>query len=315
MDPYSAPLDASASYTMRYKRAFTLLEMMIAVTLSAVIVYTAFSAFRVVGQTVANSQRMSLENGMMRTGFFAALDELDFWDLYDDRNASNPASNPLRAVGNPFCPVTWDPTKKPSDPKSWWRGFGFSTTVPNTNRWGNYSVLSRAGHSDPVRGWYPNQIKTINERMGGYGMISYLPGDAIFCWYESGGTPFTIKGEPRDVWERTAQTPVLVLKYAPDPPLLPNSVSTYPPAPPYPPASYNAGMYNELVQASKRPSNWPMLRAEARRYIVWSSFIDLCQVEVTSPITGQMTRLSFWGVGTTLRGARQQRGLDTVLVQ
>ena len=281
---------SSAASTMPSTGAFTLIELMIAITLSMVIVYTAFSAFRVVGQTVAISKRMSLENGMMRTGFFAALNELDFWDLYDDRKATTPASNPLRATGKPFCPVTWDPTKKPSDPKSWWRGFGFSTDVANINWWGNYSSLSKAGHTDAVRRWYPDQIKNLNEKMGGYGMISYLPGDAIYCWYENGGTPFTIKGAPRDVWERTSSTPVTV-----------NALN------------FDNGPREDFLPS--RPAHWPGLAVETRRYVVWSSFIDLCQVEVTSPVTGEMTRLSFWGVGTTLRGARQQRKLDTVLVQ
>ncbi|MBA3700768.1 MAG: prepilin-type N-terminal cleavage/methylation domain-containing protein [Planctomycetes bacterium] len=272
------------------RRAFTLIELMIAISLSMVIVYTAFAAFRVASQAVATSKRMSIENGMMRTGFFAALDELDFWDLYDDRNAANPTTNPLRVTGKPFCPVTWDPTKKPSDPKSWWRGFGFSTDVANANKWGNYSLLSRAGHSDAVRAWYPNQIKNINEKMGGYAMISYLPGDAIYCWYESGGSPFTIKGEPRDVWERTSYTPVTV-----------NSLT------------YDKGQRGDFLPS--RPAHWPGLAVETRRYVVWSSFIDLCQVEVTSPVSGETTRLSFWGVGTTLRGARQQRDLDTVAIR
>lgn len=275
------------------RHAFTLIELMIAVTLSIVIVYTAFSAFRVAGQAVTTCKRMSIENGMMRTGFFVALEELDFWDLYDDRNATDPTTNPLRTAGKPFCPVTWDPTKKPSDPKSWWRGFGFATDMTNTNKWGNYSVLSRACHTgapdSAVRTWYPDQIKAINEKMGGYGMVSYLPGDAIFSWYES-GSPFTMKGIPRDIWERTASTPVTVNGLA-----------------------YDKGERDDFLPS--RPANWPGLAVETRRYIVWSSHIDLCQVEVTSPISGETTRLSFWGVGTSLRGARQQRDLDTVLIK
>lgn len=283
------------------QRAFTLIELMISVSLSIVIVYTAFSAFRVASQSVATCKRMSIENGMMRTGFFIALDELDFWDQYDDRHAANPAANPLRVPGKPFCPITWDPTKKPSDPKSWWRGFGFGTNVAKTTRWGDYSVLSRAGHTgapdSDVRTWYPDQIKTINEKMGGYGMVSYLPGDAIFCWYESGGSPFTMKGVPRDIWERTSYDPVTV-----------NG------------KKYYEGEKDEFLR--DRPAHWPGLAVETRRYIVWSSFLDLCQVEVTSPFSGETTRLSFWGVGTSLRGARQQRSrpedaqkLDTVVIK
>lgn len=289
MNHTSSLLCSSMESPMRSTRAFTLIELMIAIALSMVIVYTAFTAFRVVGQTVATSKRMSLENGMMRTGFFAALDELDFWDLYDDQNVVNPTptTNPLRATGKPFFALTWDPSKKPSDAKSWWRGFGFSADVPNTIKWGNYASLSKAGHTDAKRSWYPDQIKNINEKLGSYAMISYLPGNAIYCWYENGGTPFTIKGEPRDVWERTATTPVTV-----------NSLT------------FDKGSRGDFLPS--RPAHWPGLAVEARRYVVWSSFIDLCQVEVTSPITGEMTRLSFWGVGTTLRGARQQRDLDRV---
>ena len=272
------------------RHAFTLIELMIAVTLSIMIVYTAFAAFRVVGQSVATSKRMSIENGMLRTGFFAALEELDFWDQYDDRNSANPAGNPLRATGKPFCPVSFDPTKQRSDPKTWWRGFGFATDSANTNKWGNYAVLSKAGHSDPVRAWYPDQIKTINETLGGYGMISYLPGDAIYCWYESGTSPFTFKGMPRDVWERTATTPTTVNGQ-----------------------TFDKGERQDFLPS--RPAQWPGLVVETRRYVVWSSFIDLCQIEMTSPITGEPTRLSFWGVGTTLRGARHQRNLDTVAIK
>lgn len=285
MDPRIASTDVREE-----RRAFTLIEMMIAIVLSMMIVYTSFAAFRVVGQSVATSKRMSIENGMLRTGFFAALEELDYWDLYDDRNAANPAANPLRAAGKPFCPMSYDPTRKESDPRTWWRGFGFATDAAATNRWGNWPSISRAGHSDPVRAWYPNQIKNINEKLGGYGMISYLPGDAVFGWYESGGSPFTVKGQPRDIWERTAQTPVTA-----------NG------------DNFDKGNRGDFLPS--RPANWPGLQVETRRYAVWSSYIDLCQIEVTSPITGESTRLSFWGVGTSLRGARQQRGLDTVLVQ
>jgi hypothetical protein len=279
-----------SNHAMIPRRAFTLIELMIAVTLSMMIVYTSFAAFRVAAQSVATCKRLSIENGMLRTGFFAALEELDYWDLYDDRNSPNPSANPLRAPGKPFCPMSYDPTRKESDPRTWWRGYGFSTDVSNAHKWGNWASLSRAGHSDAVRAWYPNQIKHISEKLGGYGMISYLPGDAIYCWYESGGSPYTIKGQPRDIWERTSHTPVTVNGNA-----------------------YDKGNRGDYLPS--RPVNWPGLQVETRRYAVWSSYIDLCQIEVTSPITGESTRLSFWGVGTSLRGARQQRGLDTVVLQ
>lgn len=272
------------------RHAFTLIELMIAIAMSMLVIYTSVAAFRVSAQAITASKRMSLENSLLRTGFQAALNELDYWDMYDDRNAPNPASNPLRTKGKPFASMTYDPTKPEHDPKTWWRGFGFAANAGNTNKWGNYSLLSRAGHSDPVRAWYPDQIKAINENLGGYGMISYLPSDAIYCWYETGGSPFTLKGQPRDVWERTASTPVTVNN-----------------------AAYKEGAFAELLPV--KPIHWPGLRVETRRYVVWSSFIDLCQVEVRSPMSGETLRLSFWGVGTSLRGARQQRNLDAVEIK
>lgn len=271
-------------------RAFTLIEVLISITLSAMILYTAFSAFRVVSQSVTICKRLSTENNLLRTGFFAALNELDFWDLYDDRFAVNPGANPLRVAGKPFFPMTYDNTKKESDPHTWWRGFGFSATANETAKWGKFTEISRHGHTEAIRTWYPSQIKNINEKIGGYGMISYLPGDAIYGWYEGNGAVPTMKGGPKDVWERTSDIPTTI-----------NG------------KTFENGERGDMLPS--RPAQWPGLTVEARRYVVWSSFIDLCQVEMTSPITGESTRLSFWGVGTTLRGARQQplRELDTVL--
>lgn len=274
-------------------RGFTLIELMLAVALSTLVVYTSVAAFRVSAQTITASKRMSLENSLLRTGFQAALNELDFWDQYDDRFASNRTTNPLRAVGKPFAPLTYDPTKHESDPKTWWRGLGFAVdtdatpavAATNTSKWGNYGQLQRAGHTDPIRAWYPDQIRTINRQLGGYGMVSYLPGDAIYCWYENTASPFAMRGQPRDVWERTASTPVTV-----------NG------------AAYKDGAFADLLP--QKPLHWPGLRVETRRYVVWSSYIDLCQIEVRSPLSGESLRLSFWGVGSSLRGARQQRSLD-----
>jgi prepilin-type N-terminal cleavage/methylation domain-containing protein len=273
----------------RPQAAFTLVEVMIAVVLSAMIVYTAVAAFRVVGQSITTSKRMSLENNLLRIGFFSVLDELDYWDLYDDRAAPDPSKNPLRADGKSFAPMTYDPTRKPSDPRTWWRGYGFGNTPATMDKWGRWHELSKSDHADEFRKWYPEQMKTFKSRLGDYGMISYARPDSIYSWYESS----TLRGEPKDIWERTANTPVTIT----------NDTST---------GAYTKGARRVLVDKDARPAHWPTLSFETRRYVVWSSFIDLCQVESTNSLTGESTRLSFWGVGTTLRGARQQRLLDSV---
>lgn len=281
------------------RRGFTLIELMIAVSLSMMVMYTAFSAFRVVGQSVAATRRLSLENGMLRTGFMAALNELDYWDMYDDRSAVPASANPLRAPGKPFAPLmNFDPTRTPDDRETWWRGFGFAQDAATTLRWGNYGHLAHSGSmpgtDGSVRSWYPKQIKNIRQSIGAYGMLSYMPGNAIFGWFDppASGTAYVYNGRPQDIWERTAHN------HNSDIPLTVNG------------APYTDG--NRFDYLPQRPMHWPGLRVEARRYAVWSGFIDLCQIEVQSPMTGETTRLSFWGVGTTLRGARQQRNLDSV---
>lgn len=283
-------LSTVPSFTIR-SRAFTLLELMIAVALASMIVYTAVAAFRVASQSMTVAKRLSVENNMLRAGYYAALEELDFWDLYDNRAATDVTKNPLRVAKKPFAPMSYDPSRHSADPRTWWRGFGFAHTAEYTLKWGNYSLLAKAAHDDPVRAWYPNQVKKLNETLGSYGMISYLPGNAIFSWYDTGtNTSLTMKGEPKDIWHRTSNA-----ESNPDPHVTVNG------------STYANGIVGDLLP--HRPAHWPGLTVEARRYAAWSSFIDLCQVTMHSPISGETTRLSFWGVGTTLRGARQQRSL------
>ncbi len=94
------------------KRGFTLIELLIAITMSIGVLYLAFAALRVASQTITVSKRLSVENGMMRTGMYAALEELDFWDQYDNRNSPNPDANPLRVIGKPFCQIKYENNHK-----------------------------------------------------------------------------------------------------------------------------------------------------------------------------------------------------------
>jgi prepilin-type N-terminal cleavage/methylation domain-containing protein len=269
------------------RSGFTLIELMIAIALSSVILMTAFSALRVVSQSVTLTNRLSLENGLMRAGFMAASNELDFWTAYDD--PLDPTQQPLRAVGKPFAPLSYDPTKPISDPKHWWRGFGCTVSgVVSSTAWGDYSLMSQDGMADPVRSWLPGQTRNLLQTLGNYGTIGYLPGDAIFAYYNSSKN---LTAVPKDVWAYTEGT-----------------AYTVDPAKPY-----NQGAVGNLMPS--RPASWPGLTIETRRYVIYSHSLDTCLVKVTSPVTGETIRYAFWGVGTTLRGARQQRGLDTVAIR
>lgn len=87
------------------RSAFTLIEMMIALGLGMLIVYTAVAGFRTASQTITSANRLSLENSLLRAGYFEAQIQLDFWTNLDDPTL--PASDrPMNKVdsgkGLPF---------------------------------------------------------------------------------------------------------------------------------------------------------------------------------------------------------------------
>jgi prepilin-type N-terminal cleavage/methylation domain-containing protein len=126
--------------------AFTLIECMIATALGSVLAYTAFAGFRVASQGVSVANRMSLENGLIRAGYFSALDEADHWRQFD--NPDDPGRQRLRGFvessgrGLPFTPFPrrfplrenldadaendrgWDPDYcwPANDPRIWFHG-------------------------------------------------------------------------------------------------------------------------------------------------------------------------------------------------
>lgn len=65
-------------------RGFTLIELMIAITLGMLVVYTAVAGFRVASQSVTAANRLSVENALIRAGFQEAHHQLDFWTNLDD---------------------------------------------------------------------------------------------------------------------------------------------------------------------------------------------------------------------------------------
>ena len=83
--------------------AFTLLELMIAIVLSAIIILTAVSGLRTMAQAVTAANRLSLENALMRAGYFTAQDQLDFWTNADD--PTDTSRQKLRKQSLPFCPM------------------------------------------------------------------------------------------------------------------------------------------------------------------------------------------------------------------
>jgi hypothetical protein len=59
-----------------------------------------------------------------------------------------------------------------------------------------------------------------------------------------------------------------------------------------------------------RPAHWPSVTARVVRTLHKAYFTNLCTIAWISPQTGETSELRYSGFGTTLRGARIQRGLD-----
>ncbi len=106
--------------------AFTLIEMMIAVALGSLVVYTAMAGFRAASQTVTAANRLSIENSLLRAGYWEAQTQLDFWTNLDDPNPSG--LRPLRGTGSPFAELTsW--TKGGGNPRGTTNGAVNATKV------------------------------------------------------------------------------------------------------------------------------------------------------------------------------------------
>ncbi len=81
---------------------------MIAIALGMVIIYVAVAGVRTAAQTIAVANRLSLENSLLRSGYYEAQTQLDFWTNLDD--PTKPAAErPLSAITNghglPFTPM------------------------------------------------------------------------------------------------------------------------------------------------------------------------------------------------------------------
>ena len=76
---------------------FTLIELMISIALGMLIIYTAVAGFRVASQTITVTNRLSLENSLLRSGYFEAEHQLDFWTNLDDPTQPD-SERPLKSV-------------------------------------------------------------------------------------------------------------------------------------------------------------------------------------------------------------------------
>jgi prepilin-type N-terminal cleavage/methylation domain-containing protein len=318
------------------RSAFTLIELMIALALGTLICYAAFSGIRTASQATTVCQRLALENQLLRTGILQGLEDADFWTSFDTIEPVGGAADKrrLRSPGpsasgaNPFRPLALDVDFDLAKPKTWFTSIA-ACARHEMNAYGrDAEILQRVGHPDPVAAWLPTNFEAIANTLGYYALIDYLPPNQPFAFNDRGATKhreFSRQGEGMYVAPAfNAGYGVYGLGH-----LTHHTVFgiTYP-------SSgddllrvcnqsgftdyafgrrtkefHDRGPVNEPVIEVK-PTAWPACRYQTRRFVGDMTSVCLVDVLVTSALTGQTIKAQFMCQATTLRGARQQRGLD-----
>jgi hypothetical protein len=174
---------------MLRSRAFTLVELLIAIALGTAIVTVAAAGMRVAAQTITLAQRLERTNELIAIGAMAAFDELDFWDSYDDargdasrqrlRGSCQPAGALTAAggrlrLGLPFAPFArasdgYPPVWEPGSPRSVGDG------------WHDDERLWAVSADNELTWWPGNKAETQESdcRFGHYSILglSRLPGE------------------------------------------------------------------------------------------------------------------------------------------
>ncbi len=178
-----------------HRSAFTLIEMMIAIGLGLVLIYTAAAGFRVASQSVTLANRMSLENGMLRAAVLAAHEELDFWTSLDDPNditrqalrASGGTGTAGGPQGLPFTPF----------PAVYPRSGGGGTLADDESATG-WDPRDISWSVDNPRSWYAGNMaeksdgNALDLRFGRYAMFTNtkrIPGIGDFAQLMKAGPP------------------------------------------------------------------------------------------------------------------------------
>lgn len=373
---------------MTNTRAFTLIELMIALTLGMLVIYTAFAAFRVAASATTASQRLATENALLRIAVDASVNEVDFWLASDDPDPTAPVTaRPLRTAdaggGKPFTdfrdvgfvdsngasgdwggimgdrrrgwcasPLAWSA----ADPRTWCRTNVAEESWPRSY-WGHFGIYSHLDWSRAPHTWHAQQIRGLVDALGFYGLFDYLPSNGFTVYHSSnatmGKTPkgastnLTFGGIPEafisngnwicasDGGDNTMKGRIRNTngsRYYLQSPQFPSSAEARKLAK----IGYEArdaetvdgiamGVNDprriehflnhtrtslELMRRDgvlTAPSNWPEVTYRVHRFIERGHPVALCVVEMTSPLTGAQLALPFTAIGTTLRGARQQR--------
>jgi len=155
--------------TYAARHAFTMIEMMIAIALGALVIYVATAGLRTAAQSVSSANRLALENSILRTGVLIALENTDFWTDYDDPSydrdsddgkVMRPFGKPLGGRGLPFTPFLESQSVSGYGPKS--------VLTPVEVAPASVSDAVRLGLDENPSGWDPNAWQAAEARGWGW---------------------------------------------------------------------------------------------------------------------------------------------------
>lgn len=201
---------APAIHRASISGAFSLIEVMIAITLGMLLVYAAMAGFRVASQTITSANRLATENSLLRAGFHEALNEIDLWTAYDDPESTVAGDQALRRPQMPFQQMPTTPLLIPatalngwtyseaetdlgwnhqypwpaSSPRTWWRANGGEWHNSN-KRHGKYNLFAAIGSSPHP--WLFTQMEMLHTNLGYYAFCDYLPASMPYTYIDSTG--------------------------------------------------------------------------------------------------------------------------------
>ncbi len=349
------------SVPVRY--AFTLLELMIAISMGMLLVYAAMAGFRITSQTVTSANRLALENSLLRAGFSEALHELDFWTAYDNPQSKDSTDQALRNPNLPFSQLptasnrttmaiqgayvyserendkNWDATYPwpVSSSRTWWRA-NTAEFDQSIGRFGDYSIFASTSQSGFTANhtWLFDQMKMLHENLGYYAFCDYLPPSMLYTYIGKVGTKFDLIPEftknssstgPNNFRSSDGGSSFAQGRYR----CTKNTTFFLVPLKPLGGAGKinkdnfrlrivtgigsHTGTVDEFMNTSlsskpqleAKPNHWPNVELQVTRFFNHNRFVCLNKIQLVNNVTGQLTELSFSALGTTMRGARQQR--------
>lgn len=231
---------------------------------------------------------------------------------------------------NPLAWAAWDP-------RAWSRACPAEESN-TTECWGTGAIYDNLDPSKSWHHWYDGQVRGLLDAVGFYGMYEYLPSNS-FVVYHGGsaplGSPATISwaGMPiglleNGLWLDSRDGGDCNMKgrvrntngsrvFLPGPQSAASNIART-----WASIGYNGRDTNYDLAVMKTflansattahvlggmPSTWPDVSYAVRRFVERGQLMNACEVTCRSPLTGAAITIPFACVGTTLRGARQQR--------